>query len=248
MGIGGPRHACCPISRLYPIQGGPDSPDEFWSIAVPGVLTGVGTLALAAVTVVLAYQERVRDDGLRREDRKRADQRLEQARNQELVRARREQAESVAAWTPGRWRIPYSPIPRDRGIAVNIVNPSQQLVYDVLVVQVFVQGAGPHRGEDWLRANLSNSSPAAFKALISVPPGRWAVELDYQGQPPMGVIGIELGFTDRADSHWIRRASGQLEEIDVPAAEHYGLARRLSYTLLLPEYIDPDPARPSNQS
>jgi hypothetical protein len=39
--------------------------EDFWSVAVPGLLTGFGTLALAVVTVWIALSERSRDDRLR---------------------------------------------------------------------------------------------------------------------------------------------------------------------------------------
>lgn len=42
---------------------------DFWSVAVPGALTGFGTLALACVTVWLALGERKRDDQLRTQQR-----------------------------------------------------------------------------------------------------------------------------------------------------------------------------------
>lgn len=38
---------------------------EFWRIAVPGILTGIGTLALAGVTVWLSSRQRLNDDQLR---------------------------------------------------------------------------------------------------------------------------------------------------------------------------------------
>ena len=101
------------------------SGDDFWPIAVPGVLTGVGTLALAAVTVVLAYQERRRgdkartadrrrdddlrtderrrDDQLRAEERKRNDQLLALGRAEARAAAHRAQADLISAWYAGRW-------------------------------------------------------------------------------------------------------------------------------------------------
>lgn len=43
---------------------------DFWSVAVPGALTGVGTLALAAATVWVSLRESKRDDRLRESERR----------------------------------------------------------------------------------------------------------------------------------------------------------------------------------
>lgn len=45
------------------LVGGPWA--EYWRIAIPGLLTGIGTLALAGVTVWLSIGQRLRDDELR---------------------------------------------------------------------------------------------------------------------------------------------------------------------------------------
>lgn len=47
------------------VQDGPRA--EFWRIAVPGLLTGMGTLVLAGVTVWLSTRQRLNDDQLRAE-------------------------------------------------------------------------------------------------------------------------------------------------------------------------------------
>ena len=219
-----------------------NSPSEFWSVAFPGILTGIGTLLLAFVTVVLAYQDRRRNDQAQREERERNDQLLAETSQREAAQQHRAQAEVISAWTSGRLRSEVSGTITEGGLAVELSNPSAQPIYDVLIFEVFVQGSGPGTGEDWMADHLASNHFRAFKALPSVPPGTWAVELEWVSPPPQGVIGIEIAFTDRSGATWIRRATGQLVELTTAPPEHYGLSRPFPYAGLLPPYRDPRPA------
>jgi hypothetical protein len=40
--------------------------------------------------------------------------------------------------------------------------------------------------------------------------------------------GAEVGFTDRAGRHWIRRATGALESIPTNAVDYYGISRPIT--------------------
>lgn len=77
----------------------------FWSAAVPSVLTGVGTIFLAATTVWIAVRERYRDDYLREQQRRDFQAQSEAAIARQRAEhraagalARRAQAETVAVW------------------------------------------------------------------------------------------------------------------------------------------------------
>jgi len=191
---------------------------DFWSVAVPGILTGVGTLALAVSTVVLAYQ-----------DRSRTDKRFTATAEKERHSAEREQAEAISAWPlghpngmgPGETPQPQMPI--------YIVNGSSQLIYEVAIWNVFIQGAAPHTGEDWVQRGEDEPYWHQLVAIAAVPPGRWEVSIDFDTGPPQSVRGVEVAFTDRSGTTWLRRATGPLEKLSQAAPEHYGLARPLSY-------------------
>ena len=69
--------------------------DDFWSVAIPGVSTGAGTLALAAVTVWLARYQARRDTANRiADDAARSTERVDA----ESKRAMREARKVIAVW------------------------------------------------------------------------------------------------------------------------------------------------------
>lgn len=87
--------ACAGITVLV-LAHGERSPHEFWSIAVPGVLTGVGTLTLALVTVWMSRSERVRDDDLRAQQRTELQAQRVQGEMDEAIRDARRVVAQVA--------------------------------------------------------------------------------------------------------------------------------------------------------
>jgi hypothetical protein len=116
-----------------------------------------------------------------------------------------------------------------------LTNGSELPVYMVVAWVVALGGTGPGTGEEWVArirgpedsperrdAPLDESTPALY-AILS--PGSTRLEL-----PPWARTGtggrpaVELGFTDASGRHWIRRAAGRLESIEVPAWRHYGFA------------------------
>lgn len=70
----------------------------FWSIAIPGVATGVGTIMLAAVTTWLSSTQRVREDRLRRDDNERREIEHQQT---DMDKALREARKVIAYWRGG---------------------------------------------------------------------------------------------------------------------------------------------------
>jgi hypothetical protein len=57
--------------------------------------------------------------------------------------------------------------------------------------------------------------PAPVMTVSIVPPGKhvvWVEGIGWSGHLS-GRSGAEIAFTDRAGIHWVRRASGQLEEL-----------------------------------
>jgi hypothetical protein len=54
-----------------------------------------------------------------------------------------------------------------------------------------------------------------------------------------GRFGAEVAFTDRAGSHWIRRATGKLEELPKEPLEYFEPSGLYGpYALVTPERID----------
>ena len=108
----------------------------------------------------------------------------------------------------------------DRGrTAIYIANNSREPVYSVVVGIVFIQGAGPHTIEDMItlnRTQYERRGPVTTANLI--PGGLYRVWIAGAGwhQILSGRNGADVAFTDCAGSHWIRRATGALNEIGEP--------------------------------
>lgn len=56
-----------------------------------------------------------------------------------------------------------------------------------------------------------------------LPGGLYRVWIEGSGwhQILSGRAGVDVAFTDRAGAHWIRRATGQLDEIPKPPLEYF---------------------------
>lgn len=147
-------------------------------------------------------------------------------RKREAAERRRAQARLIAA-VLGPEEQPEAPGSPYR-TAVDLTNGSPEPVYRLVVAQVAIQGAAPRTIEEWLRlrddqpdttARYSFPLPTTTANILASGRGRVWVNTSGGG---MGVrFGAEVAFTDRAGSHWIRRATGQLEELDEDPITHY---------------------------
>jgi hypothetical protein len=73
---------------------------------------------------------------------------------------------------------------------------------------------------DWLDHYHYPGPYPPFAVFPLLPPGRWSVAVrDVEDHPMQGRYGAEVAFTDRAGRHWIRRATGALEELDISPME-----------------------------
>lgn len=133
----------------------------------------------------------------------------------------REHAEQIAAW--------MAPPRLDDSLgagAVIISNASMQPVYDLAAVLVFRSGAAPHTGLDW-----GDNRQTMISLIGQVPPGRFLQGLDMPDSFPMGtgsvgVVRVEIAFTDRSGQrHWLRKAGGELQQLDQDAVDYYQLGR-----------------------
>jgi hypothetical protein len=150
-------------------------------------------------------------------ERKRRHEREE--RDREL--ARREQARRVSWWPGTEDGAPGPMDPRwGSSTPIELVNGSDEPVYNLVFALVHVQGAGFHGIEDWGRegAQLPPWSTAAI-----LPPGRWRVWVPGEGwgQGLALRLGAEVAFLDRDGVSWVRRSGGDLEELAKPPLDYF---------------------------
>jgi hypothetical protein len=169
---------------------------------IPTWVTGAGTVGALFVAFYQIGQERKRRIAQEAEDRH--EQRVAQAR-------------LIAAWLGN----PRTPQEEDASI-IQLVNGSPEPVYDVFASVVFVSGAAPHTTEDWLKGAMQAAGQMSvpMKTFSVLPPGRWSVSTHLVDSVMTGRHAAEVGFTDRAGRHWIRRATGALDELDVAPKEY----------------------------
>lgn len=116
---------------------------------------------------------------------------------------------------------------------LTISNRSDQPIYEVVVTTVFIQGAAPRTGEEWVHHGERGGYRSMPRGCVfgTVGPGQWSATVKSGDSPMQGRLGCEIGFTDAAGRHWIRRANGRLEGIRQSAIDHYGLSRPLDYSV-----------------
>jgi hypothetical protein len=190
----------------------------FWTAvaAVAAVLAAVGTVGTLIAALIQIRSERRR--------------RVQGEASAQSERYR-EQARLIAAWV-GRADKEADRTP------LYLSNGSGEPVYSVVATIVMVQGAAPTTGEEWLRF-AKQREPEFFQTPTTtatiLPPGRWRVWIARAGWEAhlSGRASAEVAFTDRAGTHWVRRATGALEELAQPPFEHFGL--RGPYDFVTPE-------------
>ena len=191
---------------------------------IAGWLTAGATTPAAIAAIVAGYfafgafrqqNEQLKLAMLQERDR-RADRAVE------VDETRKRQARLISAWVDA-----YTPV-RDEWSGTDmtplfIANTSGEPVYNIVATLVLVQGAGaPQRGEDWARRHQEKHDTPMTTAAI-LPPGRWRVLV--RGTHWTSGMGLraaaEVAFTDRAGAHWIRRGTGDLEELDEPPIQYF---------------------------
>lgn len=91
-------------------------------------------------------------------------------RRREVVRTR---AEKVAAWYGGEVDNPNS------GTVLAMINGSAEPIYDVVCTLVFVQGAAPSTGEEWVKLATDGMRQLPYGCVFAaVGPGRWKAVVD----------------------------------------------------------------------
>ena len=164
-------------------------------------IAAVGTVS--AVVVALLQVARERKLRLHRERR-------------DWTEQRRAHARLISAWigSPSEDRTP-----------VYIHNGSPEPIYEIVVGIVFVQGAAPHDLEGMLDlftgSRRSGFLPATTSAII--PPGTWRLWIRGRGWTGVmgGRAGADVAFVDRDGVSWVRRARGNLEELNCGPLAHF---------------------------
>lgn len=107
----------------------------------------------------------------------------------------------------------------EHGTVIALSNASNEPVYRVLAFLVFIQGAGPQTGIDVMSIGVPYW--AAFGVL---PPGRYYAGLEAGWRGMSARVSVEVAFTDRNGSHWVRHADGALLELTEAPERHYAIS------------------------
>jgi hypothetical protein len=110
--------------------------------------------------------------------------------------------------------------------AIDLLNTSQEPVYALVAGIVFIQGAGAPRTikEDLqLRQRGVGVGPQSCTTVSLLPPGKHRVWVrgDRHGGVLSGRLAAEVAFTDRDGVHWVRHATGPLEELPEAPLDYY---------------------------
>jgi hypothetical protein len=103
-----------------------------------------------------------------------------------------------------------------------LMNNAYAPVYRLVAGIVSVRGDGPQAIEDILQARQPGQ-PVPVTTISILPPGNsqvWIKNTERSGIAD-GRAGVEIAFTDLQGSHWIRRATGKLDEITSEPFEYY---------------------------
>jgi hypothetical protein len=178
---------------------------------VPTWVAAVGTVGTLASALWQIQTERQRR--LASEEQLRAERHIEQARLVAAYLGEEERSEPE----------PETPHDDQGRTSVFLVNNSAEPVYSVVVGIVFVQGAGPRSLEDMLKLNHEQDQRLGPVTTVSIlPGGLYQVWITGTGWARIlsGRAGVEIAFSDAAGAHWIRRATGRLDELTAPPLEY----------------------------
>lgn len=138
----------------------------------------------------------------------------QQARQRHEHRA---QAELVSGWVGGTADIEA---PGDE-VSVTIANQSTTAVFCMAIFLVAQRGRVPGSAEDLTKTGSPDDPP--YRLFGVVPPGRHVLNVPWTGAGMLRRPAVELAFTDAAGVHWLRRASGELQESGEPPVRRFNL-------------------------
>ena len=190
--------------------------DDYWTVALPGVATGAGTIVLAAVTVWLATTERVRSDWLRVREEYQA---RRDKRNADDTDTMREARKVVTIWQPGSggWEsIRIANAGRESILEVEIISatfkvPNAQDVTWTWHPKSLVDELDRKRSRAWYRPYIMAGEEADFEGNMKyssknnhdLPPDEFVAASRY--------YEICIAWTDASGNHWQRKGSSEPE-------------------------------------
>jgi hypothetical protein len=199
---------------------------DFWSVAVPGALTGVGTLALAAATVWVSLRESRRDEYLRQIDREAAEAGEATRRNAEALREARKVLANLLPSEAGTSNDGHAPYSAD----VEITNAGTEPIVDVNVTGVkLVKGEWDE--PKWGRIGWDPGTRRYHSHLLSGETvrvgGSWIVHaLSDDGEETADAmslpdelwrsISMSIAWTDSAGRFWSRTGRELPVSLDQP--------------------------------
>jgi hypothetical protein len=201
--------------------------DDFWSVAVPGVLTGFGTLGLAVVTVWLSLTERRRDDRLRAEQFRDVEDRVRASAAAEAVReARKVMTEIVPVHQTGSSMAPWLDV-------VRIINAGSEPILDIEVICGGVRTglvAFNDRPAEWQTGSGEAARPYLMAGGSHTLNGTWVRAIPPADIQPDSVpfevvnglsnaerstLDISIAWTDSSGRFWRRDGRGLPEQLAV---------------------------------
>ncbi len=176
---------------------------------VPTWIASVGTVAAFGAALIQINTER---------------HRRHQAEAQDREERHRAQARLISAM-PGPTESAEETQPLGGRSAIDCFNGSSEPAYNAVVGIVFIQGAAPRTTEDMLKLRLGDNEYQAVPTttLSILPPGnsRAWIPGTHWTSILAGRAGAEIAFTDRAGTHWIRRATGDLDQLPVDPLQYF---------------------------
>lgn len=120
--------------------------------------------------------------------------------------------------TIGRIRIDFG-----TQVGLEVMNNSNDTVYQVILTAVLVQGAGPQDGRDVEGCN-------SRVLLSSVAPGKTVRCVGHLDCSMHKALGCEVAFTDRYGRSWVRKSDGHLGRIRFKTpVDYYGLMQPVEW-------------------
>lgn len=110
---------------------------------------------------------------------------------------------------------------------LEVMNSSNDIVYEVVLTLVFTQGAAWHDGR-----GLKGQGRKDGRVLLScVAPGKTVRQIGPVDTSMHRVPGCEIAFTDRCGRSWVRSANRKLRRIHFRKSpvEYYGLIQPVEY-------------------